>query len=39
MCAPHEKRMCGTKSFVELIQAYQNWAGEAFERFSSSTSI
>jgi hypothetical protein len=25
--------------FVELIQAYQNWAGEAFERFSLSTSI
>jgi hypothetical protein len=25
--------MCGAKSFVELIQAYQNWAGEALERF------
>src|SRR5262249_10286460 len=24
--------MCGTESFVDLIQAYQNWAGGAFER-------
>src|SRR5215813_13503766 len=26
------ERMCGTESFVDLIQAYQNWAGGAFER-------
>src|SRR5262245_11714049 len=26
------ERMCGTDSFVDLIQAYQNWAGGAFER-------
>ena len=26
------ERMCGTQTFVDLIQAYQNWAGGAFER-------
>ena len=26
------ERMCGTETFVDLIQAYQNWAGGAFER-------
>jgi hypothetical protein len=26
------ERMCGTESFVDLIQAYQDWAGGAFER-------
>jgi hypothetical protein len=24
--------MCGTETFVDLIQAYQDWAGGAFER-------
>ena len=33
----HEAReaaehMCGTETFVDLIQAYQDWAGRAFER-------
>lgn len=26
------ERMCGTQTFVDLIQAYQDWAGGAFER-------
>ena len=26
------ERMCGTETFVDLIQAYQDWAGGAFER-------
>ena len=26
------ERMCGTATFVDLIQAYQDWAGGAFER-------
>jgi hypothetical protein len=26
------ERMCWTESFFDLIQAYQNWAGGAFER-------
>jgi hypothetical protein len=26
------ERMCETQTFVDLIQAYQHWAGGAFER-------
>jgi hypothetical protein len=26
------ERMCGTQTFADLIQAYQDWAGGAFER-------
>jgi len=26
------ERMCGTGTFVDLIQVYQDWAGGAFER-------
>jgi Phasin protein len=26
------ERMCGTETFADLIQAYQDWAGGAFER-------
>ena len=26
------EHMCGTETFVDLIQAYQDWAGGAFER-------
>ena len=26
------ERMCGTQTFVDLIQAYQDWAAGAFER-------
>ena len=26
------ERMCETQTFVDLIQAYQDWAGGAFER-------
>ncbi len=26
------ERMCGTVTFVDLVQAYQNWASGAFER-------
>jgi hypothetical protein len=26
------QRMCGTETFADLIQAYQDWAGGAFER-------
>jgi hypothetical protein len=26
------ERMCQTQTFVDLIQAYQDWAGGAFER-------